>query len=204
MAIDTSSSKQKLHSSIELELNELNNENSHRLTFYLYSLIEDTIILEQRITYTMKIPAPISNDRLRIVHDKLTTDSSENSPDSENNNELTSVNNAKIPQNNDTTTNSSMILNILGRGGTMLTSNVPTNIELEYLDDNFIRKTHKTSYSINCEAEFEFMARFYTMDKRSLINIYRGEQFLLRVNIRLKTNNDTELDILETYFICVS
>lgn len=200
MAIDVSNNKQKLHSSIELEINELTTEKNHRLTFYVYSIIEDIIILEQKVTYSMKVPVPKSNEKLLIVTEKSTTDSSENSPNADiENNDIASVN-LKVNQNID---NNSKISNITG-GSKKFSTNIPVNIELEYLKDNFIRKTQISSYSIKCGTEYEFIARFYTLDKRPLINVFRGENFLLRVNIKLKTDDDTKLEILETYFICVS
>lgn len=199
LAIDVSSNKQKLHSSIELEINELTTANDHRLTFLVYSIIADIIILEQKISYSMKVPAPISNQKLLIVTENLTTDSSENSPDGDTNNDIASVN----LKNNQNTENNSTITNTSARDR-RATTNMPTNIQLEYLDDNFIRKTQVHLHRIKCNTEFEFIARFYTLDKRPLTNVYRGENFLLRVNIKLKTDNETELEILETYFICVS
>lgn len=180
----------------------------------------------------MKLPVPKFNEKLLMVTEKSRTDSNENSPEMDNNDgDIGCMHNKNIFPNKDHLMMSNVFSykgvtttagTITGTGAGMAalmpgtdsrlkainsnnTNNFSSNnIELEYLEKNFVRKTQISAYRIHCGLEFEFIARFYTLDKRPLINAYRGENFLLRINIQLKTNQDIQLDILETYFVCVS
>lgn len=79
---------------------------------------------------------------------------------------------------------------------------VSTPVQIEFLDESRLRKTRDDTINIKCDLDFRFSARFYTLSKRPLTKVYRGENFLLRANIEVRAPVD--IDILETYFICVS
>lgn len=75
-------------------------------------------------------------------------------------------------------------------------------VQIEYLDETRLRKSREDTLTVRCYGDFKFNARFYTMDRKPLNQVYRGENFLLRANTEVVAVDDVE--ILDSFFICVS
>lgn len=153
-------------------------QSSNVALFYVFSLIETTIMLQQKISYTTDVLKPKVTTAI-VINDATTPNSTDDSPEAA----LASKNftsNQTVP--------------------TLLPLITP--IQLEFLDDNSLRKTQDTVLSVQCDNEFSFKGQFYTLNRMPLTKIYSGEKFLFRAGIVVET--DVKLDILETYFICVS
>ena len=178
LTTDISPSKQKLHSSIQIDIGELSMQSSNTASFYVFSLIEANITLQQKICYTTDVLKPKVTTAI-VINDSTTPNSTDESPE------------ATLAAKN------------LTSNQTILTP-LPliTPIHLEFLDENSLRKTQDTVLNVKCQTEFKFKGQFYTLNRMPLIKIYRGENFLFRAGLEVET--DVELDILETYFICVS
>lgn len=79
-------------------------------------------------------------------------------------------------------------------------SPMKSNIRVEFLDDVHLKKTKEDTIQVICAKEFKFSGRFYTLDRKALQQVYRGENFLLRANIKIESTS--HLEIMDTYFIC--
>ncbi|XP_065360151.1 trafficking protein particle complex subunit 11 [Calliphora vicina] len=176
LTTDISPNKQKLHSSIQIDIGELSMQSSNTASFYVFSLIETAITLQQKICYTTDVLKPKVTTAI-VINDTTTPNSTDESPE------------AALAAKN--ITSNQAILTPLP---------IITPIHLEFLDENSLRKTQDTVLSVRCEAEFKFKGQFYTLNRMPLTKIYRGENFLFRGGIVVET--DVEVDILETYFIC--
>ncbi|EDW50298.1 GM14549 [Drosophila sechellia] len=73
-------------------------------------------------------------------------------------------------------------------------------VQIEYLDETRLRKSREDTLTVRCYGDFKFTARFYTMDRKPLNQVYRGENFLLRANTEVVAVDDVE--ILDSFFIC--
>ncbi|KAM7354828.1 trafficking protein particle complex subunit 11 gry [Cochliomyia hominivorax] len=176
LTTDISSNKQKLHSSIQIDIGELSMQSSNTASFYVFSLIETTITLQQKIWYTTDVLKPKVTTAI-VINDSTTPNSTDESPE------------ATLAAKN------------LTSNQTILTPfPIITPIHLEFLDENSLRKTQDTVLTVRCDSEFQFKGQFYTLNRMPLTKIYRGENFLFRAGLQVQA--DVELDILETYFIC--
>lgn len=178
LTTDISPNKQKLHSSIQIDIGELSMQSSNTASFYVFSLIETTITLQQKIWYTTDVLKPKVTTAI-VINDTTTPSSTDESPE------------AALAAKN--LTSNQVILTPLP---------IITPIHLEFLDENSLRKTQDTVLTVRCNSEFKFKGQFYTLNRMPLMKIYRGENFLFRAGVQVQA--DVELDILETYFICVS
>lgn len=50
-------------------------------------------------------------------------------------------------------------------------------VQIEYLDETRLRKSREDTLTVRCYGDFKFNARFYTMDRKPLNQVYRGENF---------------------------
>lgn len=77
------------------------------------------------------------------------------------------------------------------------------NMNIEYLSDGAgVRKYRDDVVIIPCIEEFNLRGRFYTLNRQALTRAYRKEDFLLRIDIDVKSSCD--IDILDMFLICVS
>lgn len=153
-------------------------QSSNTASFYVFSLIETTITLQQKICYTTDVLKPKVTTAI-VINDATTPSSTDESPE------------AALAAKN-ITSNQTIITPMP----------IITPIHLEFLDENSLRKTQDTVLSVKCVPEFKFKGQFYTLNRKPLTKIYRGENFLFRAGLEIES--DVEIDILETYFICVS
>uniref|UniRef100_A0A1B0G1W3 Trafficking protein particle complex subunit 11 n=1 Tax=Glossina morsitans morsitans TaxID=37546 RepID=A0A1B0G1W3_GLOMM len=174
LATDIAPSKQKLHSNIQIDIGEMAMQTSNIASYFVYSLVEIAITLQQKICYTTGILKPKMNTAI-AVNDVTTPTSADDSPE----------------------TTKLLTANSLSPAVTLP---IVSPVELEFIDENSIRKIQDTILSVNCKEEFKFSGHFYTLSRKPLTKVYRGENFLLRAGVEVKTS--IELDIIETYFIC--
>lgn len=150
------------------------------ISYYVFSLIETNIELQEKIWYNLE------------------TQKQNNFIDGNNINGNGNSGNNNISSNND--------LSPIKQFNNITLEKFPlklnSNIRIDYLDDKQIRKTKNEIIKLNCISEFKFFGRFYTLNRKPLLKAYCGEDFLFRANIEIQAPCD--LDILETYFICVS
>lgn len=158
-------------------MGELSAHGSNTATFYIFSLAETEIKLQQRLSYTLDVdrgPGGGSGSGGGAAA-RLSTapnSSAESTPD----HEVKSV-----PSNS-------------------LAAISP--VQIEYLDETRLRKSREDVLTVRCYGDFKFAARFYTLDRKPLGQLYRGENFLLRANTEVVALDDVE--ILDSFFICVS
>ncbi|XP_017474122.1 PREDICTED: trafficking protein particle complex subunit 11 [Rhagoletis zephyria] len=172
LTTDLSPGRQKLHSQIQIDTGELSMQSSNSVLFYVFSLVETPIVLEQKTSYVIDIQRPKVATTMTVI-DGGTAGSTDNSPEN--------VRNFVSPTDIRPTT-------------------VSPAVHIEFIDESRLRKTREDTISIKCDLDFRFSARFYTLSKRPLTKVYRGENFLLRANMEVRSPVD--IDILETYFIC--
>uniref|UniRef100_A0A1A9X0V6 Trafficking protein particle complex subunit 11 n=1 Tax=Glossina brevipalpis TaxID=37001 RepID=A0A1A9X0V6_9MUSC len=174
LATDIAPIKQKLHTNIQIDIGEMAMHTSNIASYFIYSLVEIAITLQQKICYTTEILKPKVNTAI-AVNDVTTPTSTDDSP------ETTKV----------------LTVNSLSPAVTLP---IISPVELEFIDENSMRKIQDMVLSVNCEEEFKFSGHFYTLSRKPLTKVYRGENFLLRAGVEVQTS--IELDIMETYFIC--
>lgn len=74
------------------------------------------------------------------------------------------------------------------------------NICIKNINDTVV-KSKKDTLVIPCTAEFLFSGKFFSLNKEPLKQAYRNEDFLLRVDLEVKS---VEIDILDMFLISVS
>lgn len=74
------------------------------------------------------------------------------------------------------------------------------NVNFEYIDDTII-KSKKTTITIPCSAEFIFSGKFYSLDRKPLIQAYKNEDFLFRAELGIKS---VDIDLLDMFLLSVS
>ncbi|KAH8240215.1 hypothetical protein KR032_012184 [Drosophila birchii] len=169
LTTDISPGRQKLHAQIQIDVGELSAHGSNTATFYIFSLAEAEIKLQQRLSYTLDVDrGPGGTNAARVS--TAPNSSAESTPDHE-------------------------------------VKGVPTNslaaispVQIEYLDETRLRKSREDVLTVRCYGDFKFAARFYTLDRKPLGQLYRGENFLLRANTEVVAVDDVE--ILDSFFIC--
>ncbi|XP_016965597.1 trafficking protein particle complex subunit 11 [Drosophila biarmipes] len=168
LTTDISPGRQKLHAQIQIDVGELSAHGSTAATFYIFSLAEAEIKLQQRLSYTLDVDrgpgGGSTNARVSTA-----PNSSESTPD----HEVKSV-------------------------AQSLAAISP--VQIEYLDETRLRKSREDTLTVRCYGDFKFTARFYTLDRKPLNQVYRGENFLLRANTEVVAVDDVE--ILDSFFIC--
>uniref|UniRef100_W8ARG0 Trafficking protein particle complex subunit 11 n=1 Tax=Ceratitis capitata TaxID=7213 RepID=W8ARG0_CERCA len=172
LTTDLSPGRQKLHSQIQIDTGELSMQSSNSALYYVFSLVETPIALLQKTSYVIDIQRPKTASTMTQL-ESGSANSAESSPENIRN---------FIPPTD------------------IRPLTVSPPVQIEFLDESRLRKTREDTINIECALDFRFSARFYTLSKRPLTKVYRGENFLLRANIEVRSPVD--IDILETYFIC--
>lgn len=73
------------------------------------------------------------------------------------------------------------------------------NISIERINDVVV-KSKKETIIVPCTAEFLFTGKFFTLNREPLVQAFRHEDFLFRVDLEVKS---IEIDILDMFMICV-
>uniref|UniRef100_A0A6P4EJA3 Trafficking protein particle complex subunit 11 n=1 Tax=Drosophila rhopaloa TaxID=1041015 RepID=A0A6P4EJA3_DRORH len=168
LTTDISPGRQKLHAQIQIDVGELSAHGSNTATFYIFSLAEAEIKLQQRLSYTLDVDRGSggvgTNARVSTA-----PNSSESTPDHE-------------------------------VKGVVHSLAAISPVQIEYIDETRLRKSREDTLTVRCYGDFKFTARFYTLDRKPLNQVYRGENFLLRANTEIVAVDD--VDILDSFFIC--
>lgn len=165
-------SMQKLSSHIQIDIGDIAMQSNTAISYYLISLVEGSIELKQRLWYQTDGFQPTS------IKSQLSITSLD-SPTS--GNELQMKNLKDLPKN-------PLMCN--------------HDIKLEYLENGHVKKIKDDTITVTCGEEFSFIARFYTLSRQALMRAYKNEDFLLRINIDVKSTVDIE--ILDLFLISVS
>ncbi|KAG4077438.1 hypothetical protein HA402_002865 [Bradysia odoriphaga] len=80
-----------------------------------------------------------------------------------------------------------------------LQHNKSHNMNIEYIDDG-VRKVKEDTIIIPCVEEFTVRGRFFTLNKQAMVQGFRNEDFLFRVDLEVKAWCD--IDILDMFLIC--
>lgn len=174
LTTDISSGRQKLHAQVQIDVGELSAQSSNTATFYIFSFAETEIKLQQRLSYTLDV------DRSAVTGGGIT------------------ANAATTPNSSETTPEHVKLMS----NSSLAAAAAISPVQIEYLDETRLRKSREDTLVVRCANEFKFSARFYTMNRRPLSQVYRGENFLLRANTEVVAPD--ELEILDSFFICVS
>ncbi|XP_052847820.1 trafficking protein particle complex subunit 11 [Drosophila gunungcola] len=171
LTTDISPGRQKLHSQIQIDVGELSAHGSNTATFYIFSLAEAEIKLQQRLSYTLDVDRGSGGAGGGATSARVSTapSSSESTPD-----------------------------HVVKSVAQSLAAISP--VQIEYLDETRLRKSREDTLTVRCYGDFKFTARFYTLDRKPLNQVYRGENFLLRANTEVVAVDDVE--ILDSFFIC--
>jgi hypothetical protein len=82
---------------------------------------------------------------------------------------------------------------------TFTSSEEHSDIMVERLEGNVVKKRHDDILIVPCVEEFSFESKFYTLDRKALTSCYENEEFLMR--LCLKTKSPFNIDILDAFFI---
>lgn len=178
LTTDISAGRQKLHEQVQIDVGELSAHGSNTATFYVFSFQEAEIKLHQRLSYTLDVDrsAMTAAGGGGITATLATTpSSSETTPEH---------------------------VKLMNSSSLAAAAALVSPVQIEYLDETRLRKSREDTLLLHCVNEFKFNARFYTMNRRPLSQVYRGENFLLRANTEVVAPD--ELEILDSFFICVS
>lgn len=175
LTTDISSGRQKLHAQVQIDVGELSAQSNNTATFYIFSFAETEIKLQQRLSYTLDV------DRSAVAASGIT------------------ANAATTPSSSETTPEH---VKLMSNSSLAAAAAAISPVQIEYLDETRLRKSREDTLVVRCVNEFKFSARFYTMNRRPLTQVYRGENFLLRANTEVVAPD--ELEILDSFFICVS
>lgn len=170
LTTDVSSGRQKLHAQIQIDVGELSGHGSNTATFYIFSLVEAEIKLQQRLSYTLDVDRSAGAGGAATATHSITPTSTDTTPE-----------------------HVKLVSNSLA---------VISPVQIEYLDETRLRKSREDILTVRCAGDFKFSARFYTLNRRPLSQVYRGENFLLRANTEVLAVD--EVEILDSFFICVS
>ncbi|XP_068150036.1 LOW QUALITY PROTEIN: trafficking protein particle complex subunit 11 [Drosophila tropicalis] len=177
LTTDVSAGRQKLHSQIQIDVGELSGQSSQTATYYIFSLTETEIKLQQRLTYTLDVDRPNGTTNVHATAVQVATapTSSDSTPEHDNNN--------------------SKSMAIAAAAAAVISP-----VQIEYVDETRLRKSRDDTLSVRCYLDFKFSARYYTLNRHPLPEVYKGENFLLRANTEVMALEDIE--ILDSFFIC--
>lgn len=175
IAPDLTKTRQKLLSNFQIDIGDLPSEANKTISFYLISLVEGSIELTQKVWYhANKMTATVTTSNSTEFN--LTTNNND-SPDKPIVPELSE----KAIQQQQQRQQSH-------------------NINIEFVNDVIV-KSKKETIVIPCTAEFLFTGKFFSLNKEALTKAYKNEDFLLRIDLEIKS---MDIDILDMFLICVS
>uniref|UniRef100_A0A182Y7W1 Trafficking protein particle complex subunit 11 n=1 Tax=Anopheles stephensi TaxID=30069 RepID=A0A182Y7W1_ANOST len=170
---------QKIHSHVQIDIGELQMQSSTTVSYYLSSLVAGNIELRQRMYYQME---NLHQSKVDALGETGTTNGAVDSPSTPNS-EKEDL--AKLLANE--------------KSLQKYVNNHNVKIELVPGDEQMVRKIKEDTVVVPCVEEIKLTGRFYTLSREALGQAYRNEDFLLRVNVEIKSPDP--IDILETQFI---
>uniref|UniRef100_A0AAG5D5Q5 Trafficking protein particle complex subunit 11 n=1 Tax=Anopheles atroparvus TaxID=41427 RepID=A0AAG5D5Q5_ANOAO len=168
---DLNAPLQKIHSHVQIDIGELQLQSSTTVSYYLTSLVAGNVELRQKMYYQME------NLHQSKTGPTVTNVDSPSTPNSEKEDLARLLANEK---------NLQKYVN-------------SHNVKIEFLADGQVRKIKEDTVVVPCVEEIKLAGRFYTLSRDALALAYRNEDFLLRVNVEVKSPDP--IDILETQFI---
>lgn len=179
---------QKYSSFVQLNVSDLDPNTTGHAVYYVMSMCEGNIELSQKVWYETELGGREESFGGPAGHDL-------NSP-------ILSMVSDVSPVH-------------LGPGGTNKPVIVPSerlkkqisnhNIKIDFLDtpeQSSVKKTKTDTIILPCVNEFKFTARLYTLSRQALMRAYKGEDFLMRVNLEVMA--PFEIEILDKFFVSVS
>ncbi|XP_055608810.1 trafficking protein particle complex subunit 11 isoform X2 [Uranotaenia lowii] len=180
LTTDLNQPMQKINSSVQIDVGELQMQSSTSISYYATSLIEGNIELHQRLFYQTE---NLHQNKSSVGSGPSTINDSPSTPNSEKE-EL-----AKLLQ---STNNQQQVLKF---------NNENHNVKVEYLSDGLVRKTKEDTILLPCVEEIKLTGRFYTLNRLPMGSMaYRNEDFILRVNMEVRAPDG--IDILQTQLFC--
>ncbi|XP_050098019.1 trafficking protein particle complex subunit 11 [Anopheles aquasalis] len=180
---DIGQSMQKIHSHVQIDIGELQMQSSTTVSYYLTSLVAGNIELRQKMYYQTEnlhqSKAGIGGAGGTAVNSNGGAIDSPTTPNSE------KEDLAKL---------------LASEKASGLQKYVSAhNVKIEYLVDEQVRKIKEDTVVIPCVEEIKLTGRFYTLSREALRQAYRNEDFLLRLNVEVKSPDP--IDILEIQFV---
>lgn len=171
IASDLTQLRQKLSSELQADVGELPAQGNKTIPFFVISLIEGNIELIQKVWYQTN---------------KLTTHNNPKEEYSVSTNRSDSSDKVVMPE--------------LTAKAVQQQRPQSHNINIENLNDVLIKSKTET-ISIVCTPEFLFTGKFFSLNKQPLTKAFKNEDFLLRINLEVKS---VDIDVLDMFLICVS
>lgn len=175
LTTDVAAKTQKLNSLIQFDIGEIQIQSTTAISYYVISLMEGNIELKQNLWYQTDdlsgaVVGKTSNDKVLLKAGSVDSPTSPNDSSS----------NSKSENENCDTDNRH-------------------NISIEYLQDNLMKKMREDIIIVPCVEEIKFVSRFYTLNKNALDKCLKNEDFLMRVNVEVKS--PFPLDIVDVCFL---
>ncbi|XP_049298496.1 trafficking protein particle complex subunit 11 [Anopheles funestus] len=176
---------QKIHSHVQIDIGELQMQSSTTVSYYLASLVAGNIELKQKMYYQMENLHQSKTEPLgggpagSTLNGGSGTIDSPSTPNSEKEDLAKLLANEKNLQ--------------------KYVNNHNVKIEFVHEDEQVVRKIKEDTVVVPCVEEIKLTGRFYTLSREALGQAYRNEDFLLRINVEIKSPDP--IDILETQFV---
>lgn len=183
---DLGQAMQKIHSHVQIDIGELQMQSSTTVSYYLTSLVVGNIELRQKMYYQTE---NLHQSRTGI-----------GGPGAMGNSNGTAVTDSPTTPNSEKEELAKLLASEKASGPQKYVS--AHNVKIEYLVDEQVRKIKEDTVVIPCVEEIKLTGRFYTLSREALRQAYRNEDFLLRLNVEVKSPDP--IDILETQFVSVS
>ncbi|EAA11770.4 AGAP006517-PA [Anopheles gambiae str. PEST] len=174
---------QKIHSHVQIDIGELQMQSSTTVSYYLASLVAGNIELKQRMYYQME-----------NLHQSKTEPGGGSAANG---------GGPSAAADSPSTPNSEKedLARLLANEKNLAKYVNNHNVKIEFLDTDgqVVRKIKEDTVVVPCVEEIKLTGRFYTLSREALGQAYRDEDFLLRINVEVKSPDP--IDILETQFI---
>ncbi|XP_053673204.1 trafficking protein particle complex subunit 11 [Anopheles nili] len=177
LTTDLNHPMQKIHSHVQIDIGELQMQSSTTVSYYLASLVAGNIELRQKMYYQMADP---HQSKLAIPNG--------------------GTGSATVDSPSTPTSEKEDLAKLLANEKNLQKYVNSHNVKIEPVDtDGQVRKIKEDTVVVPCVEEIKLVGRFYTLSREALGQAYRHEDFLLRVNMVVKSPDP--IDILETRFI---
>lgn len=171
LTTDITSKTQKLNSMIQIDIGTLQIQSTTQISYYVVSLQEGNIELKQNLWYQTEDLSQILATKSEAVF-LQSMDSPNFSP--------TDIQQDDRKENFESGYNHS--------------------INIEYLNDNLVKKIKEEIIIVPCMEEIKLSCKFYTLNHQPLLTrCFKDEDFLMRVNLEIKS--PFHLDIVDVNFI---
>uniref|UniRef100_A0A182K588 Trafficking protein particle complex subunit 11 n=1 Tax=Anopheles christyi TaxID=43041 RepID=A0A182K588_9DIPT len=173
---------QKIHSHVQIDIGELQMQSSTTVSYYLASLVAGNIELKQRMYYQME-----------NLHQSKTELGGIGS--------ISNGSNGAVDSPSTPNSEKEDLAKLLANEKNLAKYVNNHNVKIEFLDTDgqVVRKIKEDTVVVPCVEEIKLTGRFYTLSREALAQAYRDEDFLLRLNVEIKSPDP--IDILETQFI---